>query len=116
GRHVQEHAPQPIVGNGGQEIGLDAKPRAAKSRRNGIAAEGYSIIACDVLFVAGRNSVGQERDVNIGLADEQGVHDEPLSGMRAPEDKVHSHRVAVPQVSRLWPETLALRLLRMIPS
>src|SRR5438270_2202095 len=87
-RHVEEHAAQPVIGKRCQEVRLNTKTGAAKCRRYGVAAEGYGIVARDIFFVTGRDSVGQESDIDIGLADEQGFHDEPLE-MRAPGRKVY---------------------------
>ena len=60
--------------NAGEKIGFYTQPRAAECGGNGVAAERHRVIARHVFFVAGGNSVGQESDVDIALADEKGLH------------------------------------------
>ena len=72
--HVLEHAPQPVIGRGGDEIGHDAELGAAERRRHRIAAEGDRVVRGHVLIVAGRHVVGDEDDVDIGLSDEESLH------------------------------------------
>ncbi len=69
-RHVEEHVAQPVVGQGGDQVGLDAEFRAAERRRDGIAAERNRIFGGDGFLVALRHVIGKERHVDIGLADE----------------------------------------------
>jgi hypothetical protein len=38
-RHVHEHAAEPVIGDGGDEIGHNAQLGAAEGRRHRIAAE-----------------------------------------------------------------------------
>src|SRR4051812_10990611 len=73
-RHVNEHAAEPVVRDGGKEVGRDAELGAAERRRHGVAAERNRVLLGDGLLVAGRDLVGQEGHVDIGLADEQGLH------------------------------------------
>ena len=47
------------------------------------AAERNGIVTRNRLFVTGRNAVGQERDVDIGLSDEQGLQGRMLQGSMA---------------------------------
>src|SRR5580658_7677615 len=74
GRHVEEHAAEPIVGERGDEIGNDAELGAGKGRGYRIAAEGDGIIMRDRLLVAGRHGFGADRHVDISLADEESIH------------------------------------------
>ena len=69
-----EHAPEPVIGRGGDEIGHDAELGAAERRRDRVAAERNRVVGCHVLFVAGRHVVGDEDDVDIGLSDEESLH------------------------------------------
>ena len=72
--HVQEHAPQPVIGHGGDQVGHDAELGAAERRRDRVAAERDRVVGGNVLFVAGRHVVGDEDDVDIGLSDEESLH------------------------------------------
>ena len=73
-RHVHEHAPEPIVGDLGQEVRGDAELGAGEGRRDRVATEGDRVIARHRLLVAGRDVVGEEGDVDVGLADEESLH------------------------------------------
>src|SRR3984893_1177424 len=73
-RHFKEHAPEPIIRDGGNEVRNDRKLRAAECRGNGIAAERDGVSRGNVFLVAGRQPIGQERNIDIGLADEECVH------------------------------------------
>ena len=77
-RHVDEHPPEPVVRHGGQEIGHDAELGARERGRDRVAAERDRVVARHRLLVPGRDLVGQEGHVDIGLTDEEGLHD--LSG------------------------------------
>src|SRR5258708_33973317 len=81
-RHVEDDGGEPVVLNGGQEIRGNAQPRAAERRGHGIAAEGDGIIAGNILVVSGGNVVGDESDVDIGLADKEGFHMTTLNPAR----------------------------------
>src|ERR687893_122009 len=59
--HVDEHAPEPGAGEG---------------RRDRVAAEGDRVVAGHRLLVAGRQGVGEEGNVDVGLADEESLHRE----------------------------------------
>jgi len=72
--HVLKHPPQPVVGDGGDQVRHDPELGAAERRRDGIAAERHRVGGCDVLFVAGWHVVGNEGNVDIGLSDEEGLH------------------------------------------
>jgi hypothetical protein len=74
GRHVEEHAREPVVRLRGEEIGRDAEFGAAERGRYGVAAEAHGIVLRDSLFVAGWEMVGQKRDVDVGLTDEERFH------------------------------------------
>src|SRR5258708_39249487 len=69
-RHVDKHAAEPIVGDRGQEVGLYAELGAAKGGGYRIAAKGDGEVAGDRLLVTSGHYVGDEGDVDIGLADE----------------------------------------------
>jgi hypothetical protein len=58
----------------GQEIGPQAKIRAAESGRHGIAAKRHGIVARHSLLVAGGQRIREEGNVDIGLADEESLH------------------------------------------
>src|SRR5215213_1852983 len=75
-RHVDEHAPEPVVGDLGQEVRRDPELGAGEGRRDRVAAEGDRVIAGHRLLVAGRQGVGEEGNVNVGLADEESLHRE----------------------------------------
>ena len=77
-RHVDEHAAEPVVGDGGEQVRRDAELGAAERRRDRIAAERHRIVARHRLLVAGRDLVGEEGDVDVALADEQSFHVYPL--------------------------------------
>src|SRR4030088_1783879 len=72
--HVLKHPPQPVIGDGGDQVGHDSELGTAKCRGDGVAAERYRVSRCDVLLVAGRHVVGNEGDIDIGLSDEEGLH------------------------------------------
>ncbi len=72
--HVLKHPPEPIIGHGGDQVRHDAEFGTAKCRRDGIAAERDRVGLGDVFFVAGRHVVGNEGDVDIGLSNEEGLH------------------------------------------
>jgi hypothetical protein len=72
--HVDKHPPEPIVGDRGQQIGRQSELGATKGSRYGIAAEGNGIIARHRFLIARRQDVGEEGDVDIGLADEKSLH------------------------------------------
>jgi hypothetical protein len=81
-RHVDEHAPEPVVGDLGEEVRRDPELGAGESRRDGVAAKRDRVFLGDRLLVAGRDLVRQEGDVDIGLADEQGFHGDWLRWLR----------------------------------
>ncbi len=57
-----------------EQIRRNAELGAAERRRYRIAAERNRIVARHRLLVAGRNLVGEEGDIDIALADEEGFH------------------------------------------
>ena len=73
--HVDEHASEPVICDRGEQIRRNAELRAGKRCRHGIAAKGNCIFAGHLLLIAARQIIRDERDVNIGLADEQGFQD-----------------------------------------
>ncbi len=73
-RHVEEHAPKPIVGDICDEIGDMAELGAGERGRDRIAAEGDSIILRHCLIVAGWNGIAEQSYIDIGVADEQSLH------------------------------------------
>src|SRR5215475_2421156 len=72
--HVLEHAAEPVIGDGCDQVRHDPELGAAERRGDRVAAEGDCIGFGDVLFVAGRQVVGNEGDVDIGLSDKEGLH------------------------------------------
>ena len=72
--HVDEHAAEPVVSDGGEQVRRDPELRAGKRRGDGVAAERDRIGGGDVFLVAGRHVVGDEGNVDIGLSDEEGLH------------------------------------------
>ena len=78
--HVLKHAPQPVIGDGGDQVRHDPELGAAKRRGDRVAAEGDRIGRRDVLFVAGRHVVGNEGHVDVGLSDEESLHAFPVMG------------------------------------
>src|ERR1700680_3269508 len=72
--HVLKHPPQPVIGDGGDQVRHDAELGAAERCRDGIAAERDRIGGGDMFLVAGRHMVGDEGNVDIGLSDEEGLH------------------------------------------
>ena len=73
-RHVDEHAPEPVVRHRGHQVRRDAELGAAERGRDRVAAERHRVVARDGLRVAGRHFVGQEGDVDVALADEECLH------------------------------------------
>ena len=80
GRHVLEHAAEPVAGDGSDQVRLDAELRAAERGGHGVAAERDGVLRGDVLLVADRDVVGDEGHIDIGLADEEGLHGRRMSG------------------------------------
>ena len=72
--HVLEHASQPVIGDGGDQVGHDAELGAAECRGDRVAAERDRVGGSDMLLVAGRHMVGDEGNVDIGLSDEERLH------------------------------------------
>ena len=72
--HVLEHPPQPVIGDGGDQVRHNAELGATECRGNGVAAERDRVSGGDMLFVAGRHVVGDEGNVDIGLSDEKSLH------------------------------------------
>src|SRR3954452_7026056 len=72
--HVDEHAPEPVVGNRGQQIGPQPKLGAAECRRHRVAAERDGIIPSNRLLVTGRQRIREKGDIDISLADEKSFH------------------------------------------
>ena len=72
--HVLEHPPQPVIGDGRDQVRHDAELGATECRGDRVAAERHRIGRRDMLLVAGRHVVGNEGDVDIGLSDEEGLH------------------------------------------
>ena len=75
GRHVQEHATKPIIGDGREHIRHMSQLRTAKGRGDRIAAERDCVGRRHILLVACRHAIGQKGDVNVGLSNEEGLHD-----------------------------------------
>ena len=73
-RHVDEHAPEPVVGERRQQVGRNAELGAAERGCDRVAAERDRIVARHRLLVAGRQTRRPEGDVDIGLPDEERVH------------------------------------------
>jgi hypothetical protein len=73
-RHVDEHAPEPVVRHRGDQVRGDPELGAAERGRDGVAAERHRIVARHGLVVAGRKRVGQEGNVDIALADKERLH------------------------------------------
>ncbi len=69
--HVEKHAAQPIVGDGRNKVRNRAELGAGESGGDRIAAEGDGIILRHRLFIAARNSVAQQGDIDISVADEK---------------------------------------------
>ena len=72
--HVLKHPPEPVIGDGRDQVGHDAELGAAERRRDRVAAERNRVVGSDMFFVAGRHVVGDKGDVDIGLSDEKGLH------------------------------------------
>ena len=72
--HVLKHPPQPVIGDGGDQVRHDSELGAAERRSDGVAAERDRIGRCNVLLVAGRHMVGNEGNVDIGLSDKESLH------------------------------------------
>ena len=72
--HVLKHPSEPVVGYGRNQVRHDPELGATECRGNGIAAKRDRIGRSDVLLVAGRQVVGDESDIDIGLSDEEGLH------------------------------------------
>ena len=73
-RHVTEHPAEPVVGKGGKKIRDDAELRTAEGCGHGVAAEAHGVVVGNGFFVAGGNTVGEDRHVDVALADEQRFH------------------------------------------
>ena len=78
--HVLEHAAEPVIGDGRDQVGHDAELGAAERGRDRVAAKGDRVGGCHMFFVAGRHVVGDEGDVDIGLSDEEGLHSFSVMG------------------------------------
>ena len=74
GRHVQEHATEPVVGDGCEQVRQNSQLRTAEGGRDRVAAERDGVGRRHMLFVARRHPVGQKGDVNISLSDEECLH------------------------------------------
>src|SRR3954464_6205434 len=72
--HVDEHAPEPVVGNRGQQIGPQPKLGAAECCRHRVAAERDGIIPSNCLLVTGWQRIREKGDIDISLADEKSFH------------------------------------------
>jgi len=70
-RHVNEHAPEPVVRDRRHQVRRHPELGAAECRRHRVAAEGDGIVASHRLLVAGRKLVGQESDVDVALSDKE---------------------------------------------
>src|SRR5262249_43820569 len=81
-RHVPEHPAEPVVRAGRDQIGLDAEFRAAERGGHRVAAEGNCIFRRNPLLVAYRNVSGHDRHVDIGMSDEQGMHQQHSSRLK----------------------------------
>ena len=75
GAHVLEHMTQPVIGDGGDQVGNDAELGAAEGRGDRVAAEGNGIGRGDVFFVSGGHVIGDESDVDIALSDKKCLHE-----------------------------------------
>src|SRR5438309_4387956 len=49
--HVLKHPPEPVIGNGGDQVRYDSQFGAAKRRGDGVAAERYRVGGGDVFLV-----------------------------------------------------------------
>src|ERR1700753_785834 len=72
--HVLKHSPEPVIDNSGDQVRHDSKLGTAKRRRYRVAAERYGVGRRDMLFIAGRQAIGDEGDIDIGLSDEESLH------------------------------------------
>ena len=72
--HVLKHPAEPVIGDGGDQVRHDSELGTAESRCDGVAAEGDCIGRRHMFLVAGRQVVGNEGDIDIGLSDEEGLH------------------------------------------
>ena len=73
--HVLKHPAEPVIGYGRQQVRHDSELGAAECRRDGVAAERDRIGGCDVFLVAGGHMVGNEGNIDIGLSDEERLHE-----------------------------------------
>ena len=72
--HVLKHPTQPVIRHGGDQVRHDPELGAAECRGNCIAAERHRIGLCDMFLVTGRQVVGNEGNVDIGLSDKERLH------------------------------------------
>jgi hypothetical protein len=80
-RHTQEHAPEPIVRERGQEIGNNGKLGTTEGRRDGVTSERDRVIRCNVLLVA--DAVAELVGIECGVV--SGVINLESSGVEAPD-------------------------------
>jgi hypothetical protein len=73
-RHIEEHARKPVVGLGCQQVRRDPELGAAEGCRYRIAAETNRVVAGHRLVVTGGDAIDEKCDVDVRLADEQGLH------------------------------------------
>jgi len=76
-RHIDEHAAEPVVGDGSEQIGRNAELGAAERGGHRIAAKGDGVVARHRLLIARRQFVRDKGDVDIALTDEEGFHELP---------------------------------------
>ena len=74
GCHVQKHATKPIIGESREHVRRMSQLRTAKGRGDRIAAERNCVSRGYILLVTGRHVIGQKRDVDVGLSNEEGLH------------------------------------------
>ena len=70
-RHVDEHAPEPVICDRGHQVRCHPQFGAAKSCGHRIAAEGDGVVTSHGLFIAGGELVGQESDIDVALSDKE---------------------------------------------
>src|SRR3954467_5853964 len=72
--HVLKHPAQPVVGDGGDQVGHDAQLGATECRGHRITSERDRIRRRDMFFIPGRHMIGDKSYVDISLSDEECLH------------------------------------------
>ena len=78
-RHLDEHAAEPVVGTGRDQVGPVAELGTGEGGGHRIAAERDGIVLGDGLLVAARHAAGLHGHIDIGMADEERFHSAPLA-------------------------------------